>query len=97
MSSPVGRIAVRVTARARSDEVVGERAGVLAVRVKAPPVEGRANDAVRKLLAKRLGVPASRVAVVRGGSSREKLIAVEGLETKALRRALGLGPATSRG
>jgi uncharacterized protein YggU (UPF0235/DUF167 family) len=39
-------IAVRVSARARSSEIVGERDGVLLVRVKAPPAEGRASCAV---------------------------------------------------
>jgi uncharacterized protein (TIGR00251 family) len=86
----VARIPVRVQPRARQDEIAGERNGVLVVRVTAPPVEGRANDAARKLLARRLGVPSSRVNVVRGASSRDKLINVEGMDAEALRRELGL-------
>jgi uncharacterized protein len=84
----VGRIAVRVQARARRDEIVGERNGALVVRVKAPPVDGKANYAARKLLARRLGIPAGRVSVVRGASSRDKLIEVEGVNTETLRREL---------
>jgi uncharacterized protein len=87
----MARIAVRVTARARRDEVAGERDGVLLVRVTAPPVEGRANDAVRKLLAKRLGVAPGRVSVARGASSRDKLLEIEGMDAAAVRRALRLG------
>jgi hypothetical protein len=87
----VGRVEVRVHPRARRDEVTGERDGRLVVRVTAPPVAGRANDAVRKLLAKRLGVAPGRVRVVRGEASRDKLIEVDGLDEADLRRALGPG------
>jgi len=85
----VGRLEVRVQPRARRDEIAGERDGLLLVRVTAPPVDGRANEAVRKLLAKRLGVAPGRVAVVRGAGARNKLIEVDGLDSAALRRALG--------
>lgn len=84
----MGRIAVRVQPRARRDEVVGEREGAVIVRVTAPPVDGRANDAVRKLLAKRLGVAPSRVSVVRGEGARDKLVEVEGMEADAIRASL---------
>jgi uncharacterized protein (TIGR00251 family) len=88
----VGRLEVRVQPRARRDEVVGERDGRLVVRVTAPPLDGRANDAVRKLLAKRLGVAPSLVAVVRGHAGRDKLVEVEGLDdADVLRRALAPG------
>jgi uncharacterized protein (TIGR00251 family) len=88
----VGRIAVRVQPRARRDEIAGEREGVVLVRVTAPPVEGKANDAVRKLIAKRLGIAPSRVSVARGSSSRDKLLEVADLDGEALRRGLGLPP-----
>ena len=87
----MGRVAVRVSARARADEVAGVREGAVLVRVKAPPVEGRANEAVRKLLSKRLGVPRSRVRIARGASSRVKLVEVDGVESGELRRRLGEG------
>jgi uncharacterized protein len=86
----VGRLRVRVQARARSDEVVGERAGALLVRVSASPVDGKANDAVRRLVAKRAGVAPGRVTVARGAGSRDKLLEVDGMESGELRTALGL-------
>jgi len=86
----MGELRVRVQPRARRTEIAGERQGALLVRVTAPPVGGRANEAACKLLAGRLGVSPSRVAVVRGASSRDKLIRVEGLESSAARRQLGL-------
>jgi uncharacterized protein len=92
----VARIAVRVQPRARRDELAGERNGAHVVRVTAPPVEGRANEAVRKLLAKRLGIAPGRVSVVRGESGRDKLVEVEGMEPEALRRALSISAAAVR-
>lgn len=87
----MGRIAVRVQARSSRDEIDGEREGAVLVRVKAPPVDGRANVALRRLVAKRLGVAPSRVSVVRGASARDKLIEVEGLDDDAVWRTL-IGP-----
>jgi uncharacterized protein len=87
----VGKVAVRVQARARRDEIAGERAGSLLVRVTAPPVEGKANAAVCRLLAARLGLAPGRIAVVRGAASRDKLIEIDGIEAGELRRLLGLG------
>jgi uncharacterized protein (TIGR00251 family) len=68
-----------VQPRAARDEIVGEREGALIVRLTAPPVEGKANDALCRLLARRLGVAGSRVTVVRGARSRSKAVRVEGL------------------
>ena len=67
---------VRVTPRASASAVAGERDGVLLVRVTAPALEGKANDAVVALLAKALGTPRGAVRLVRGGSSRTKRISV---------------------
>ena len=82
-------LAVRVQPRARRDEIAGERAGALLVRVTAPPVEGKANEAVRRLIAQRLGVAPGNVAVVRGATSRDKLLDISGVEPDELRRLLG--------
>lgn len=79
---------MRLQPRARRDEVVGERAGALVIRVTAPPVDGRANDALCRLIAKAAGVSPSRVSVVRGQASRDKLVRVEGVDEAALRTAL---------
>lgn len=82
------RIRVRLQARARSDEVVGFRGGVLLARVSAPPVDGRANRAICRLIARRVGVAPSRVTIIRGERSREKLLRVHGVDQSALSDAL---------
>jgi uncharacterized protein (TIGR00251 family) len=74
------RIAVRLQPRASREDVVGWRAGRLFVRVTAPPVDGRANKALCRLIAKRAGVPRSAVRVVAGERSRDKVVEVIGLE-----------------
>lgn len=79
---------MRVQPRARRDEIAGVRGDALLVRVTAPPVEGRANTAVCRVLAKRLGVAFGNVAVVRGAGSRDKLVEIEGVDEDELRRAL---------
>lgn len=82
------RISVRLTPRASSDEIVGWQDDVLRVRVTAPPVDGKANDALARVLAKALGVPKSRVGVVTGAASRDKTVAIEGLTPDEVRARL---------
>jgi uncharacterized protein len=81
---------VRVQPRARRAEVVGERAGAIVIRVAAPPVDGKANAALCRLIASAAGVAPSKVAVVRGHMSRDKVLEVEGVDPQDLRAALGL-------
>jgi len=83
-------IVVRLIPRARVNEIAGERNGVLLARVTAPPVDGRANAALCRLIAKRTGVGVRSVSIVRGASAREKTVRVEGVSEEELRRALGL-------
>jgi len=82
-------IAVRLIPRARVNEIAGERNGVLLARVTAPPVDGRANAALCRLIAKRVGIGVRSVSIVRGASAREKVVRVEGIGEEELRRALG--------
>ncbi len=90
------KVALRLTPRARVNEIVGERDGVLLVRVTAPPVDGRANAALCRLIAKRAGVGVRCVSVVQGAGAREKVVLVEGIGQQDLRRALGLGRQAGR-
>ena len=86
------RIRVRLTPRAARDGIAGWRDGVLLARVTAPPVEGQANAALARLLARALGVPPSRVGVIAGARGREKTVAIDGLtQEEALRRLGGNG------
>lgn len=81
-------IEVRLRPRGSRDELAGLRDGVLQAKVTAPPVDGKANEALCRLIAKRVGVAPSRVSVVRGEKSRDKLVRVEGVDATDLRVAL---------
>ena len=80
---------IRLQPRAHANEIVGERDGVLLVRVSAPPVDGRANDALCRLIAKRARVGVRSVSVVRGAGARDKVVRIDGLGEQQLRKALG--------
>ena len=83
-----GSIALWIQPRSRRNEVVGLRDDAVVIRLTAPPVEGAANEALRRFVAERLGIAPSRVALVRGQSSRRKWIAVEGFSVDEVRCAL---------
>jgi uncharacterized protein (TIGR00251 family) len=70
-------VTVRVRPGSSRNEIAGEKDGVLIVRVNAPPVDGKANTAVRKLLAKHYGIAPSRVEIVRGHTAREKVVRLD--------------------
>lgn len=79
MPPPETRLTVEVRPRAGRDEIVGWQGPRLRVRVTAPPADGAANEAVRALLAERLGCAPSRVEIVRGHTARTKIVRVAGL------------------
>ena len=71
------RISVRVTPRTSNDAIESfDDAGVLKVRVTAPPADGAANESVTKLLAKALGLPPRDVVLVSGAANRNKVFDV---------------------
>ena len=88
--SDAAELRVRVQPRASANQIAGTRAGALLVRVTAPPAEGRANDAVRKLIARRLRIGVKRVTVVRGEGARDKVLRVEGVSEAEIRAVFSL-------
>jgi uncharacterized protein (TIGR00251 family) len=70
---------VRVQPRASKDEVAGEMGGALKVRLRAPAVEDRANEALVELLAQLLKTPRSAVRILSGERSRTKRIEIRGV------------------
>ncbi|HWC76984.1 MAG TPA: DUF167 domain-containing protein [Blastocatellia bacterium] len=79
---------VRVQPRASRTELLGEHGDGIKLRLKAPPVDGKANEECRRFLAKLAGVPASSVEIVTGESSRDKLIRFRGIDADHLRDVL---------
>ncbi|HVX34327.1 MAG TPA: DUF167 domain-containing protein [Solirubrobacterales bacterium] len=82
-------MSVRLRPRGRGDALLGFDDGVLRARVSAPPTDGRANRALCKLIADRVGVAPSRVSVVHGAKSRDKVVEVRSVDAAELIERLG--------
>ncbi len=87
---PCATVSVRVVPRSSKEGVAGFEGGVVRIRLNAPPVEGKANEALVRFLSKALGVPKSRIALVVGERGRNKVVRVDGITREALLAALGL-------
>lgn len=70
-------VEIRVIPRARRNQVDGEREGRLLVRTTAPPVDGAANEAVRRLVAAHFGVPRRSVTIISGEQGRDKVLRID--------------------
>ena len=73
---------IRVIPRASRCEPVGFQGDALKLRITAPPVEGKANEACIALLAELIGVKKGQVAIIAGHASPTKTVAVEGVKAK---------------
>jgi uncharacterized protein (TIGR00251 family) len=81
---------VRVVPRASRNQVAGVEGDALKVRLTAPPVEGKANEALVRFLAESLGVRRGDVTIVAGEHVRHKTIRVAGLTAAQTRERLGI-------
>jgi uncharacterized protein (TIGR00251 family) len=79
-------LALKVQPRASKNEIAGERGGELLVRVTAPPVDSAANEAVVRLIAEALGCPRSAVSLIKGETSRHKVLHVKSVSTQQAAR-----------
>ncbi len=82
--------AIKVHPRAKKDAISGEVGDALKLSLTAPPIEGRANEAVVEFFAKLLKVARSSVTIAAGESSRNKVLRVTGLSAEVVRSRLGL-------
>lgn len=71
-------ISIRVIPRSSKNALEWEH-GSLKARLTAPPVDGAANEALQELLAKRLALPKRAISIVRGATSRQKVVEIVGL------------------
>jgi uncharacterized protein len=82
------RLNLKVVPGASRDEIAGQHGDAIRVKLRAPPVDGRANAALLEFLAARLGLRASALELVSGETSRLKRVAVHGLNSDDARRRL---------
>ena len=71
-------LTLHVQPGAKRSEITGLHGGALKIRLSAPPVEGRANDALLKFLAGIFAVPLRNIALQQGGQSRHKVVSIAG-------------------
>ena len=83
------RLRIHLQPRAARNGIVGQRGDAIRVQVHAPPIEGAANAALVDLLAATLAVPRRAVRILRGTTSREKLVEIESPDIAACERRLG--------
>jgi uncharacterized protein (TIGR00251 family) len=84
-------IRVHVQPRASRNEVTGAHGDAIKIRVTSPPVGGAANTRLLAFLAKKLGIPRSRLELRAGSTSRVKYIAVREMSAAEVRQRLGEG------
>ena len=97
MSSASTRVRLRVSPGSGRAEIVGRYADGWKVRVTAAPEQGRANDAVLRLLADALSVPREALTIVSGHSGRDKIIELTGVGPGVIDRRLASASSTERG
>jgi hypothetical protein len=77
-----------VVPNAKSDVVVGQHRDAIKIKLRAPPVEGKANAALRRSLSEELKIPEQAIALERGRTSRHKLMRIRGLTEEQVRGRL---------
>jgi uncharacterized protein (TIGR00251 family) len=85
-------LAIKAIPNAPRNEIVGWLGEELKVKIHAPPVEGKANDALCEFLADALGLPRRAVTIARGDTSRQKIVRLDGLSLAAARAKLPRKP-----
>ena len=83
-------LAAHVVPRASANEITGLHDDVLRIRLKAPPVDGKANEALIHFLAEQLDVPRRDIHIVRGTTGRKKRVLIKGRTRARVERALSV-------
>jgi len=88
ISGNEAKISLRVYPNASRNEIVGFTEGVLRVRVSAPPSKGKANRELMTFLSRLLGVNKSSVNIIKGYTTRDKVVAIGGLSREEVMKRL---------
>ncbi len=78
-AAPACLLHIKAVPGAKRDQIAGPLGNRLKVRIAAPPEDGRANDAIRRLIAHTLGIRESQVTIIRGHTNPEKSLRIAGL------------------
>ena len=86
--SEIVKIKVKVLPRGAKDQILGMDQGEIKIKLTAPPVEGKANEALKRFLAKKLGLKKKSIEIVKGIRSRTKIIEIRGMAKEELLRSI---------
>ena len=84
----MGRLKLRIVPNAKRDEVIGEYGDAVKIKVAAPAVEGKANEALLEFIAEKLSLHRRDIALISGEKSRDKLVEIAGLDDAQARARL---------
>ena len=84
----MARLKLRIVPNAKRDEVTGEHGNAVKIKIAAPALEGKANDAVLEFLAEKLGLHRRDITLIAGEKSRDKLVEIAGLDATEARGRL---------
>lgn len=84
MSEPKCFLKILLSPRARANAVAGFQGGELKIKIAAPPVDGAANQALIKFLAKLLGLSPADISLIAGQTGRRKIVRIDGLSEDEL-------------
>jgi len=84
----VGRLKLRIVPNAKRNEVTGEHGDAVKIKVAAPALEGKANEALLEFMAEKLGLHRRNLTLIAGEKSRDKLIEIAGLDATEARGRL---------
>ena len=76
----MGRLKLRIVPNAKRDEVTGEHGDAVKIKIAAPALEGKANEAVVEFLAERLRVHRREITLIAGEKSRDKVVEIASLD-----------------
>jgi hypothetical protein len=75
-------LTIKIVPRARKNQIAGIKGDALKIRLNAPPVEGKANEALVEFLAKTLGIARAQIEIVAGHTARRKIVRVRGISAR---------------
>ncbi len=84
------RLEIKVQPRSSKNQIAGEQEGALKIKLTAPPVEGEANQALINFLSACLKIPKRNITLLKGDTSRHKLVEIQGIDKDSLIKLLKL-------
>ncbi|MDD5604304.1 MAG: DUF167 domain-containing protein [Dehalococcoidales bacterium] len=85
------RLNLKIVPNARANEIIGIQGGIIGVKIKAPPVEGKANIELISYLSRLLDIPKSNINIVRGHTARNKTVEIIGSNPEEISSRMGIG------